>query len=136
MILQNKKDWEVVNERGHYIKNKKDGRQINERGFDISKDYGYTIMGELGYREGLLKLIIIAESLVKKKQFNSSILTKLLNEKKHNTSLHQLLNKEGRIDEVIQQLESIQQSQKKGNKSVKHNKPNNKLPAGVIWGGM
>ena len=38
--------------------------------------------------------------------------------------------------ELAKLLVSIQQSQKKGDKSVKHNKPNNKLPAGVIWGGM
>ncbi|CAI2186589.1 19927_t:CDS:2, partial [Funneliformis geosporum] len=61
----------------------------------------------------LLKIVISGELLIKKKRFNREILTKLITEKKNNTFLYQLLNKESRIDKVISKLESIQQSQKK-----------------------
>lgn len=81
----------------------------------------------------LLKIVISAELLIKKKQFNSEILTKLITEKKNNTSLYQLLNKESRIDKVISKLESIQQqSQKHNNKSLVKNQDNDQIPTGII----
>ena len=72
--------------------------------------------------------------MIKKKQFNPEILTKLITEKKNNTSLYQLLNKEGRVDRVINQLENIQQ--KDNNKSVgnNQNQRDNKITAKIIVG--
>ena len=75
--------------------------------------------------EALLKITITAELISQKGQFNQEILTKLLNEKKQNTPLYQLLNKEKRIDKVISQLEKLTQQ----------NNPatdNNSFPAGII----
>ncbi|MCE8164146.1 MAG: hypothetical protein I3274_08165 [Candidatus Moeniiplasma glomeromycotorum] len=69
-----------------------------------------------------LKVINEAELLIKKKKFNSKILTKLIAEKKQNSSLYQSLNKDGKIDKLIRELENIQQAQKNSNKSVREKK--------------
>jgi len=80
-----------------------------------------------------LKTVISGELLTKKKQFNSECLTKLITEKKHNTALYQLLNKEGRVDKVINQLESIKNQSKKGDiNPLQKNKGNDQIPAGII----
>ncbi|MCE8163994.1 MAG: hypothetical protein I3274_07385 [Candidatus Moeniiplasma glomeromycotorum] len=87
-----------------------------------------------------LKVINEAELLIKKKKFNSKILTKLIAEKKQNSSLYQSLNKDGKIDKLIRELENIQQAQNKsrsgGNKSVKNNRNDNKFPKEMIFIGI
>jgi hypothetical protein len=84
----------------------------------------------------LLKIVISAELLIKKKQFNPEILTKLLEVKKKDNSLYQVLNKEGRIDKVITQLERIKQLQKDSNKSVSNNQnqQNNQITTKIVVG--
>ena len=79
-----------------------------------------------------LKIVISGELLVKKGQINPKVLTKLITEKKNNTSLYQLLNKESRIDKVISELENIQKDS--SNKSLYKNKINNKIPLGFVIG--
>ena len=84
----------------------------------------------------LLKLIITAELLVKEQKFNTQTLAQLIKEKKNKQTLYQLLNKESRVDKVIQQLESIQQSQKDNKQSVNNNQTPNQVPTGLIIGGL
>lgn len=63
----------------------------------------------------LLKVIIAAELLIKEKKFNQENLTKLIKEKKQNTPSYQLLNKDGKVDKVINELRSIEKSHKDNN---------------------
>ncbi|CAG8711502.1 2389_t:CDS:2, partial [Ambispora leptoticha] len=67
----------------------------------------------------LLKLIITAELLIKEKKFNPQTLSQLIKEKEQSTPSYQALNKEGRMDQVIQQLQNIQKAQKNNNPVVK-----------------
>lgn len=84
----------------------------------------------------LLKLIITAELLVKEKKFNSETLSKLKKEREQNNSICQILNKEGRVDKVIKDLESIEQSQKNNNNSGDKKQADKKIPNKIIWGGI
>jgi len=99
---------------------------------EIENSSNLTNQEEQNQAQELLKIVISAELLTNKKQFNSELLTKLITEKKNNTALYQLLNKAGRIDKVISQLESIQQSQKDNNKLSQKKKDNNQIPVGII----
>jgi hypothetical protein len=72
----------------------------------------------------LLKLIITAELLIKETKFDSETLSKLTKEKEESTTSYQTLNKEGRIDKVINALESIQKSQEDKNNLVAEDNKN------------
>jgi hypothetical protein len=61
----------------------------------------------------LLKLIISAESLVKQNKHDDYILSIFVKEKERNTSSYKFLNKNGRIYNLIQEMEKNRQQQKK-----------------------
>ncbi|CAG8682565.1 5367_t:CDS:2, partial [Ambispora leptoticha] len=71
----------------------------------------------------LLKLIITAELLVKERKFNPETLSQLKKEKEQNTLAYQLLNQEGRIEQAISQLQSIQKKLKNKDKKVGNHQP-------------
>nr|CAG8435726.1 12349_t:CDS:10 [Entrophospora candida] len=66
--------------------------------------------------EGLLQTVIAAESLVKENKSDPEILSKLITERDNNTLLYQIINQEGRLDKVINELESIE---KAGDKKIR-----------------
>ena len=82
--------------------------------------------------EELLKVIILAELLIKEKKFNQELLTKLIKEKDNNTPIYQLLNKENRTEQAIDGLARVKKSQESNNNSV----DNNKNKPIIIFGGL
>ena len=80
--------------------------------------------------EVLLKLIIEAELLTKDNQFNPDILSQLLKEKENNTEAYQLLKE--RIEQVINELSSLQQSQNKNNESIVNNNKSDISPIKIF----
>ncbi|CAG8846285.1 35630_t:CDS:1, partial [Racocetra persica] len=78
----------------------------------------------------LLRLIIEAELLIKDNQFNDETLSKLIQEKEQNTEAYQLLKE--RIEQVINELSSLQQSQNKNNESVANNNKSDISPIKIF----
>ncbi|KLL04401.1 MAG: hypothetical protein MRERV_23c002 [Mycoplasmataceae bacterium RV_VA103A] len=78
----------------------------------------------------LLNLIITAELLIKDNQFNPDTLSQLLKEKEQNTEAYQLLKE--RIEQVINELSSLQQSQNKNNESVANNNKSDISPIKIF----
>src|SRR5207248_2442716 len=69
--------------------------------------------------------------LVKEKKSNSTILSQLLQEKNNNTLSYQLLNQEGRMNQVISKLEKIQQQSQQDKNSNLAIKDNHKQSASL-----
>ncbi|CAG8493833.1 12946_t:CDS:2 [Cetraspora pellucida] len=79
--------------------------------------------------EKFLKKLIEAELYLARKQSNPQIVSELLQLKKENLNIYQLLNKEGRVDKVITKLQELEKNQK-NNQQVSNNN-SLLLPGGV-----
>ncbi|CAG8792350.1 12610_t:CDS:2, partial [Cetraspora pellucida] len=79
--------------------------------------------------EKFLKKLIEAELYLERKQSNSQIVSELLQLKKENLNIYQLLNKEGRVDKVITKLQELEKDQKNNQQPSKNNSL--LLPGGV-----
>ncbi|CAG8684615.1 9285_t:CDS:2, partial [Ambispora leptoticha] len=89
----------------------------------IENNSTLTTPAQKDQAQELLKLIITTEPLVKDQKFNQQILSQLIKEKDNNTLAYQLLNQEGRIEQAISQLQSIQKKLKNNDKTVDNHQP-------------
>ncbi|CFW93479.1 protein of unknown function [endosymbiont DhMRE of Dentiscutata heterogama] len=67
----------------------------------------------------LLKTLIAAEILSEKGQFNQSIFDELLGEKNQQSAAYKTLNENGRVDNVIESLQNINQTPQNGNQPTR-----------------